>query len=156
MSPPRSVEQHHHPVPRRDRHRQDAVVINPSSSWSSAADEEDDGHHRRRVAAESSSSKMWYNPLALLLREAQAVILWSCTSMAFRLCLDLLLMLAAAEPPEDPSVLLLWGAGGGLVSPAIVREVAAVASVVLGWLVRALPSKVPSRRCPGFVFANPG
>lgn len=90
-------------------------------------------------------SRIWN----LLIQEARAVSLWSCVSIMLRLALIFLSALASYR--DDKSVMMRWF-GVDLVQ----EEFMVACSVLAGWILCLVPSKVLTQQAPGFVFSNPG
>jgi hypothetical protein len=141
LSSSRLDEQHQ---PNERRHRsQDTIILTTTSP-------------ARRGGSSSSDDdemvQMMSTMTDLLIREAQAVSLWSCTSMLFRLCIDL--SLTAATYQNEPSILHGFWIRIPPLSP-FTGWVLTVSSIIISWIKEALPAKVLSGQAPGFIFANP-
>jgi hypothetical protein len=145
---------------RRQRRHQDSSATTPSSDAGLAAEDDDAAAAAvgdelldavRRIVVSRTGT--------FLIREARAVSLWFCASIMFRVVVGLLSALAVYH--EDP---VSVRHGLGLRIPPLVNatttmgaDLLTVLSLAAAWTVHTLlPSKVPSGRCPGFIFANPG
>jgi hypothetical protein len=109
-----------------------------------------------------------------LIRETQAVSLWSCTCLIFRLSVDILMALSSLEKDfetesfndgvdEQLKESILWLQQQKqkhhqlpfLSEYATAKTIMAAVSMFSSWIVYCFPSKVLFSQCPGFFFGNP-
>jgi hypothetical protein len=91
--------------------------------------------------------------LNLLLQEARAVSLWSFSSTLIRLFFALLALLANYRDSKDANKIWLMQKLQPVSDDT--HEWFLIASVVAGWILCLLPSKVALQQAPGFSFASP-
>jgi hypothetical protein len=95
-----------------------------------------------------------------LYRETQAVSLWSCCSMMFRVCICFFVAMGKykdtidSHAPQQQQVdMTSW-----LVSNTVLLDdfyLTPTISILAGWILFWIPPKLVTKQCPGFVFSNP-
>ena len=123
-------------------------------------------HQHRQSTFESSSAsldinntdesqilpKRWH----WVIRETQAVSLWSCTSMLVRLAFRSLISLASREDSEASRLFSDLLSSYGLLPPQQATDmILTAASVLASWVVFLLPKRLVTGQNPGFFVSNP-
>lgn len=93
----------------------------------------------------ASSARHWDG----LLRETQAVSLWSCCSFLLRVAIGTLIALQSFREGDETTGTTFRGFKGRM--PVLVW----LTTQLAGWILALLPSKILSNRCHGFAFSNP-
>lgn len=101
---------------------------------------------KRRKEKSRVEDDWWLKVYKLWIREARAVWLWSCLSLALRILIGLLLDLASyvTENKQDSNELSTFR-----------RQVLETSSVFAGWAIGLMPPRVATNQAPGFIFSNP-
>lgn len=95
-------------------------------------------------------SQIW----AVILLEARAVSLWCCVSIVFRLVVQFVCTVSSYK--DDNGILHEVGFLEEPISEDFFsKSLWTIASVVCGWLLCLVPSKICLQQAPGFMFSNP-
>ena len=115
------------------------------------------------------SGEQWQH----LIRETQAVSLWSCSCLIFRLCVDLLMVVSSMEKEqheidsdgnigEQLKENILWLQQqqqqqklAFIWADSTTKTIMVTVAIFSSWVLYCFPSKVLFSQCPGFFFGNP-
>jgi len=121
-------------------------AVGLSRSFSSTGSDEDDDTPSKRDRVR----KIW----GLLVQETRAVSLWSLLAVSLRLVLICLGMLVEFRGDSSESLGVFWKEPSSGLS-VLSKELLTNVSVLGGWILGLVPSKVLLLQAPGFIFANP-
>jgi len=91
--------------------------------------------------------------LQLLVRESRAISFWTLLSISLRGVL--LLLGTMSSYVEDSSIVTLEALKHVDESPIPSKILPNISFILARWILKLMPSKVPLRQAPGFIFANP-
>lgn len=111
---------------------------------------------RLKEASTEDKPEWWERVFTLWVQEARAVSLWSCVAMTLRIVIGMMLDLAAyRDTNELPKYVWRFMIGRPEDLSGAQQEIMTTASVLCGWIVSLLPSKLITNQAPGFIFGNP-